>query len=121
VNLLVKIAVAWLANVAALWVADALLDGLEIEGWGPLLLAALVLAVLNMLVRPILIILSIPFLLLTLGLFLLVINFFVLWLTGVIVSGFDISGFWTYFGAVVILWIVNAIIDRLLDRSGVAV
>jgi putative membrane protein len=121
VNLLIKIAVAWLANVAALWVADALLDGVEIEGWGPLLIAALVLAVLNMIVKPILVILSIPFLIITLGLFLLVINIIVLWMTSALVGGFDISGFWTYVGAVIIVWLVNAIIDRVVDRSDLKV
>jgi putative membrane protein len=117
-NLLVKLVVAWLANAAALWVADALLGGVEIDGWGPLLIAAAVLGILNALVKPVLVLLSIPFLIITLGLFLLVINIVVLWLTSALVTGFDISGFWTYVGAVAILWVVNALIDRVVDRSG---
>lgn len=120
-GLLGKIVVAWLANAAALWVADALLGGVEIDGWGPLLVAAAVLAVLSAVVKPILVVLSIPFLILTLGLFLLVINAVVLWLTDALVSGFEIEGFWTYLGAIVIVWLVNAVIDRLLDRSGLEV
>ncbi len=115
----VKIVVAWLANAVALWVADQLLGGVTIDGWGWLLLAAAVLGVLNSVVKPILVVLSIPFLLLTLGLFLLVINILVLWIADALLNGFDIEGFWTYVGVVVILWIVNAVIDRVLDKTGV--
>ena len=112
-----KILVAWLANAAALWVADQLLGGVTIDGWGWLLGAAAVLGVLNSVVKPVLVVLSIPFLLLTLGIFLLVINMAVLWITDLLLNGFDVEGFWTYVGAVVILWLVNAIIDRVLDKT----
>jgi putative membrane protein len=60
-------------------------------------------------------VLSIPFLLLTLGLFLVVINMAVLWITDGLLNGFDIEGFWTYVGTVIVLWLVNAVIDRVLD------
>jgi putative membrane protein len=115
----VKILVAWLANAAALWVADRLFDGVVVDGWGWLLGAAAVLGVLNSIVKPILVVLSIPLLLLTLGLFLLVINVLVLWITDALLDGFDVEGFWTYVGAVVVLWLVNAVIDRVLDKTGV--
>ena len=115
----VKIVVAWLANAVALWVADRLFGGVSIDGWGWLLGAAAVLGVLNAIVKPILVVLSIPFLLLTLGLFLLVINMAVLWITDGLLDGFDIEGFWTYVGAVVVVWLVNAVIDRVLDKTGV--
>ncbi len=107
--------VAWLANAAALWVADELLGGVVIDGWRPLLVAAAVLGILTAIVRPVLVILSIPLILITLGLFLLVINMAVLALTAWLVGGFDIEGFWTYVGAVVITWVVNAIVDRVVD------
>ena len=111
----IKIVVAWLANAAALWVADRLFGGVAIDGWGWLLGAAAVLGVLNSVVKPILVVLSIPFLLLTLGLFLVVINMAVLWITDGLLNGFDIEGFWTYVGTVIVLWLVNAVIDRVLD------
>jgi putative membrane protein len=121
VGLLVKIVVAVLINAAALWVADALLAGVEIDGIGPLLIAGAVLGVLSAIVKPILVLLSLPFLILTLGLFMLVINIVILWMTSALVGGFDISGFWTYVGAVLIVWIVNTVLDAVLDRSGLEV
>ena len=116
-KLLTKLVVSWLANAAALWVADSLLGGVEIDGWRPLLIAAAVLALLSAFLKPVLVVLSIPLLIVTLGLFLLVINILVLWLTDALVGGFDIEGFWTYVGAVVIVWLVNAVIDAVVDRG----
>jgi putative membrane protein len=115
----VKIIVAWLVNAAALWVADRVFDGVAIDGWGWLLGAAAVLGVLNSVVKPILVVLSIPVLILTLGLFLLIINIAVLWIADLLLNGFDIEGFWTYVGAVIVIWLVNAVIDRVLDKTGV--
>jgi putative membrane protein len=116
-SLAVRILVAWLANAAALWLADRLFDGVEIEGWGPLLLAAAVLAVLSAIVKPILVLLAIPFIVLTLGLFLLVINLVVLWATAQLVGGFDITGFWTYVGTLIVVWLVNTIINSVVDTG----
>ena len=68
------------------------LPGVQVEGWGPALVAALVLGVLNVLVKPILFVLTLPFTILTLGLFLVVLNAIVLGLTSALVPGFDIAG-----------------------------
>ena len=110
-----RLVVAWLINAAALWVADALFDGVRIDGWGPLLLAAAVLGIVNALLKPILTLLSIPFIIVTLGLFLLVINIALLALTDWIVDDFDISGFWTYVGTVIVAWVVNTVAGSVLD------
>ncbi len=112
-----KLLVAWLGNAAALWVADWALGGVRIEKWGPLLLAAAVLALLSAFLKPVLVFLSIPLVILTLGLFLLVINIAVLALTDAIVDGFDIEGFWTYVGAVIVVWLVNTAVHSLADRG----
>jgi putative membrane protein len=115
VPFLARLVVAWLVNAAALWVADLLFDGVDIDGWGKLLLAAAVLGIVNTLIKPILTILSIPFILITLGLFLLLINIAMLALTDWIVSGFDIEGFWTYVGTVFVVWVVNTILENIFD------
>src|ERR1044071_475021 len=114
---LVRLAIAILINAAALWVADALFDGVDIDGWGPLIVAAIVLGIVNSLLKPILTILSIPFIIVTLGLFLLLINMAMLALTAWIVSGFSIDGFWTYLGAVIGMWAVNAVLSRAPHRE----
>jgi putative membrane protein len=110
-----RLVIAWLLNIAALWVADWLFDGVRIDGWGPLLIAAAVLAVVNSILKPALVLLSIPLIILTLGLFLLLINIAMLGLTDWIVGDFDIEGFWTYVGTVFVVWIVNALLGRAVD------
>jgi putative membrane protein len=117
VPLVGRLLVAWLANAAALWVADELLDGVAIDGWRPLLVAAAVLALLNMLLRPVLVLLSIPLVILTLGLFLLVINIALLALTDALVTGFEIEGLVAYLATVLILWLVNLVVDRVGVRG----
>ena len=103
-----RLVIAWLVNIAALWVADALFDGVSSDGWVPLVIAAAVLGVVNSLLKPVLTILSIPFIILTLGLFLLLINIAMLALTAWIVSDFDINGFWAYVGTVIVVWLVTS-------------
>ena len=115
--LLARIVIAWLINIAALAAADWLFDGVDIDGWWPLVLAAFVLGVVNALIKPILTILSIPFIIITLGLFLLLINIAMLALTSWIVSDFDISGFWTYVGTVIVVWLVNTVLEAVVDRT----
>ncbi|OIO87964.1 MAG: hypothetical protein AUK03_17175 [Anaerolineae bacterium CG2_30_64_16] len=97
-----------LINAAALWVAQAIVPNIVFDGgWGALLLVALVFGVLNAIVRPVLKLLTCPLLLLTLGLFTLVINGVMLWLTSVASDvlnlGFHVNGFWAaFFGALVV-------------------
>ena len=97
-----------LINAAALWVATQAVPGISFSGdWRLLLVVALVFGVLNVLVRPVLIVLTFPFLLLTLGLFTLVLNAFMLWLTSALSEalglGFHVRGFWAAFlGALVV-------------------
>jgi putative membrane protein len=117
VPLLLRLVVAWLINAAALWVCDWLFDGVRIDGWGPLLLAAAVLGVINTLLKPILVLFSIPLIVVTLGLFLLLLNIALLALTQWIVSDFDISGFWSYVGSVVVIWFVNTVLSQLVPSD----
>jgi putative membrane protein len=115
VLLLFRIAVALAINAAALWVADLLFDGMSIHGFWSYFLAALVLAIANAIIKPILTILTLPLIIITLGLFLLVINIAMVGLAEWIAPDFSINGFWTYVGVVVILWLVNWIADALSE------
>jgi putative membrane protein len=117
VRFAVTILVSFVANAAALWLADALFGGVDIDGAQPLLIAALVLAVLNVLVKPVLVVLSIPLIILTLGLFLLVVNIIVLALTQWLVTGFNIEGTLTYIGTVIVVWLVNTVVDWFAPGS----
>lgn len=105
-----------LVAAVALWVAVSIVPGLEARDSQTLLLAALVLGIVNALVRPVAVILSIPITILTLGLFLLVVNAGMLALVGWIVPGLMISGFWSaLFGAIVVSIVSAAINSALAD------
>jgi len=84
----------WIVNAAALLLVAYLYPGVHVDGFWPALWAALVLGLVNAVIRPILIILTLPATLLTLGLFLFVINALMFWLVAEIVKGFSVNGFW---------------------------
>jgi len=105
-----------LINAAALWVAVEVVPGVEYRGeWIYLLFVALVFGVLNALLRPLLKLLTCPLLVLTLGLFTLVINAFVLWLTGAVSRsfglGFYVSGFWAAFLGALVVSVVSILLS----------
>ena len=104
---------AWAANVVALAVADWIFGGVTIDGWWPLLLGAAVLAIANAIVKPILTLLTLPLIIITLGLFLFVLNVAMLALAEWIAPDFSIDGFWTYVGATIVVWLVNYILFGL--------
>jgi len=114
--LLVRLTIALLINAAALWVADVLFDSMHISGFWSYFLAALVLGIANWIIKPILTILTFPLIIITLGLFLLVINIAMVALAEWIAPNFSIDGFWTYVGVVVLIWIVNWAAYRLIDH-----
>jgi putative membrane protein len=111
-----RLLVAWAVNAAALWVADVLFTGVRIDGWKAYLIGAAVLGIANGIIKPVLALLTLPLIILTLGLFLLVINIAMLALAEWIAPDFSITGFWTYVGTVVIIWLVNLVAYSAIDR-----
>ena len=100
----------FLLMAATMLVLSKLLPGFHVRGWESAVLAALVLGLLNTIVKPILFVLTLPFTILTLGLFLLVLNAIVLGLTAWLVPGFDIpGGFGTTFVAALVLSVMGMI------------
>lgn len=89
----------WGVLVAALWLASRLFSGIKFDDGGSLVLAGLLLGVANAVVKPLVILLTLPFTLITFGLFLLVINAMMVQLVAWLVRGFHVSGFWTAFFA----------------------
>jgi putative membrane protein len=119
-----------LVTAAALAVAAWLIDGIRFtgprQGWEevqekvlPLLLVALILSLVNSFVRPILTVLSIPFIIVTLGLFLLVINAVMLLLTGELADaldiGFRVTGFWPAVGGAIVITVVTWLLDGFVE------
>ena len=101
-----------------LWLATLILRGLYFESAGTLLAAALLLGIVNAIVRPIAVVLTLPLTLLTLGLFLLVINAAMLGLVALLLSGFQISGFWTAIGGALIVSLTGWVASGLIGNNG---
>ena len=113
---LVRLAVAWAINAAALWAADALWGSVRIHGWAAYLIGAAVLGIANTVLKPVLTLLTLPLIIVTLGLAYLAINVAMVALAEWIAPNFSIDGFWTYVGVVVVVWVVNWIGRELVDR-----
>ena len=105
-------------NAAALWVAAQLVPGIVVTGLTPLLLAALVLGLINAVVRPILVILTLPLTLVTLGLFLFVLNAFCLWLTSRIVPGFEVHTFAAALLGALVVSLVSWLLTAFVSDTG---
>ena len=97
----------WFVLTVAVWIAAVIVPGIAYDSRKDLLVAALVLGILNTVVRPVLRLLSLPVIILSFGLFLLVINALLLKLTAWLVPGFHVSGFWPAVGASVVISIVS--------------
>ncbi len=110
---LLRILVQWGLNAVALIVVAWLLSGIHVT-WGAAIVAALVIGVLNAVVGPILKILTFPITIVTLGLFLLVINAFLFWIASAVVPGFSVNGFWAVVFGSILYSIFTTIIARLV-------
>ncbi|MFP4226930.1 MAG: phage holin family protein [Desulfobacterales bacterium] len=111
--------VRWLCLTAAIMLTEYLVAGIQVAGFGHALGAAMVLGVLNIILRPILFILTLPITIMTLGLFTFLINALMLKMASGLMPGFSVIGFWSaIFGALIISvinWLLNAIIK---DSTG---
>lgn len=101
-----------------LWLASYIFSGLAFNSPGTLIAAALLLGVVNAVVRPLAIILTLPLTLITLGLFLLVVNAGMLGLVAWMLDGFAISGFWTALGASLLVSIFSWVASGVIGNSG---
>ena len=108
-----------LINFIGLVLANVLLDGVYMAGYGWALLAAALLTLLHLVLRPLLILFTLPFTIITMGLFLLVINGIIFWLAGSLLDGFRVEGFASAMGGAIIVSIVGVIANMFfLSRPG---
>jgi putative membrane protein len=117
-----QILIRLLINAAALWAAVRLVPGVSFTGDGRLLLVvALIFGVLNASLKPLLLILTLPFLVLTLGLFTFVLNAFLLWttseLSGAMGLGFHVNGFWSAFTGALVVSAISILLSMFVSRS----
>jgi putative membrane protein len=114
--------IGWASNVAALFVAAWLLSGVTYgDEWWTLLIAAAVFTVVNAWVKPVLAFLSIPFIIVTLGLFLLVINAAMLrltsWLADELDIGFTVAGWWPAIGGAIVITLTTWVVDGVIGEK----
>ncbi|MEO5699113.1 MAG: phage holin family protein [Casimicrobiaceae bacterium] len=111
-----RLLLVWLINAVALFALPYLLPSIQVASFGAALIAALVLGLINTLIRPMLVLLTLPVTVLTLGLFIFVINGLLFWAVGAWLQGFHVPGFWSgVFGAIVysvISWLLSSLLLR---------
>lgn len=111
-NLIIR----WLINALALIGIAYYLPGIGVSGFYAALVTALIMGLLNAIIKPIIIFFTLPINILTLGLFTLVINTFLFWLAGTMVKGFVVTGFWPAFYGALIMALVNWLLSSILKR-----
>lgn len=107
----------WVINAVALLLVANIVPGFTIDSFYSALIAALVLGLVNALVRPLFLILTLPVTILTLGLFTFVINAFMIWLVSTVVKGFTIDGFVPALLAALLLWVCSLLTNWLIAQS----
>ena len=100
----------WILNAVALLAVAYLLPGITVASFGSALIAALVLGLVNMLVKPVLVLLTLPITIVTLGLFLIVINALLFWFVGSVLKGFQVNGFWWAVGGAILYSLILSLI-----------
>lgn len=115
-----RLLLVWILNAIALLAVAYLYPGVQLEDWKSAAIAALVLGLVNTLVKPILVILTLPVTILTLGLFLVVLNALLFWGVSEVVKGFHVDGFWqALLGAIlysIIGWLLSLLIPDRKQR-----
>jgi len=117
--------IRWAILALAVWVAAVLVDGIHLEGWKSILAVSLILGLLNAYVKPALKIITLPITILTLGIFLIILNALLLLLTEWIATkigdlNFVIDGFWPAVLGALIISLVTFIVTRFVDEEGIA-
>jgi putative membrane protein len=113
-GIFIRFAITWIA----VFLAGYMIPGIRVETVGAGIAAAMLLALLNALIRPILYMVSIPLIILTLGLFTVVINALLLQLVAWLVQGFHVNGFWAAFWGAVVISVVSTILNLWVSAEG---
>ena len=106
-----QLTLSWVANAVVLAVVTAVLSGVTADSAGALIWAALLFGILNTILKPILRLLTLPLAFITLGLIWFGVSMLMLWLTDLLIDGFEIHGFRSLVWATIIVWAVNVVLD----------
>jgi putative membrane protein len=113
--LIMGIILKWLTLTASILISAYVIPGVTVTGLWPALILAIILGLINVLLKPILIVVTLPINILTLGLFTFVINALLIMLAGTIVKGFDVGSFWNALLFGIVLSVVNFVLSKMLD------
>lgn len=108
----------WIVNALGLLLVSWMFDGIWVKNIGWAFVAAIFLGVFNAIIRPLIIVLTLPVTFLTMGLFILVVNGLMLWLTGWLLAGFEVHGFWAAIGGSVVLSVISMAANSLVGERG---
>jgi putative membrane protein len=115
-----RILLVWILNAVALWIVTLILPGVQVQDPMYAFIAAIVLGLVNALIKPVLVLLTLPVTIVTLGLFLLVINGLLFWAVGALLPGFHVAGFWWGVAGAILFslfsWAFSALLPKH-DRS----
>jgi putative membrane protein len=106
--------IRWIINAVALMLVSYLFTSIEVSGFAAALVAALILGLVNAVIRPILIFITLPINILTLGLFTLVINALLFWFVASFLEGFEVAGFWSAFWGALTYSVISFLISMLV-------
>lgn len=107
----------WAVTALSLWLASLFFKGLKFDNTGALVVSALLLGLANAIVKPLLIVLTLPLTLLTFGVFILVINALMMLLVSWLIKGFRVSGFWTAFFAGIFISVLSIVFGAMFSAS----
>ena len=118
--MILRLLLVWLVNTVALIAVAYLMPSISVSSFGAALVAALVLGLINAVVRPVLVLLTLPVTILTLGLFIFVLNGLLFWAVGTWLEGFNVGGFWAgVLGAIlfsIVSWLLSALVQSAPTR-----
>ncbi len=118
--MILRLLLVWLINAVALIAVAYLMPSISVSSFGAALVAALVLGLINAVVRPVLVLLTLPVTILTLGLFIFVLNGLLFWAVGAWLEGFNVGGFWAgVLGAIlfsIVSWLLAALVQSAPTR-----
>ena len=107
----------WILNAVALLVVAYILPGIVVASFWSAMWAALVLGLINMLVKPLFVLLTLPITIVTVGLFLFVVNALMFWLAGSILKGFQVNGFWWALGGALLYSLISGFLTNLINNK----
>ena len=110
-------AIVWLINTVTIFLLPYLMSSVTVDSFGTALLAALVLGLINVLIRPVLVLLTLPVTVLTLGLFIFVLNGLMFWLVSNLIPGFHVTGFWSAVGGALLYSVISWTLSTLLLKN----